>query len=1223
MIITHNTYQLPIKLPRNEYGVSTNTSFIISSNDLFSNTASPSSSESSGEGSGSAYIPDFIGATSDADGVRGIVPAPLAGQEDYYLHGDGTWNEIPVMTPASELGFGGKKGLAPAPPVGSYDLYLTGGGNWTRPSVFTPATSIADGVQGEVPPPSMGQGSYYLLESTGDWVFSAAQKWLKEFPETQGLEPSGLTIDGDFNVQSPHTLSTFNLEVEGRAHFWELIIDRVKANGGQLLVSPSNFKVDEIGTTIIYYVDEEPIASILNYRPDIKRALQKVDAVGIKCQRVFMRNDDGEKSIVPSVAVGDMMRCRSFNIGPGEYEGVSNKDYWTFVLGVGSEQYRAVPEGYDESYGTANFIDLALYILTEDEALPIDTVINDDGSTDIPSDFNPQFEIADLKDISRQVMDGQHDRMEEFPDQEEMDQITVGVLELPDIPIPEELINVDDYVFHYEPVIHNDPVSGATTWDDPAYADELDKYNNDPDYADFKFGYGKIEIAEDDELACLGHLFDVDRRNAIIISSNTPIDPELVAPSFAQYNGIDIFGLSISKFRLSTIAKNGNYFYGWFGIDTGSGTYMSVTDAISTSAANVLADAYSYTRQSYDMLYSYVVDTYTKSIAYTKQTADSISSYVYDSYAYTLSFINQTADGISSYVADSYAYTLSFINQTADGISSYVIDSYAYTLSFINQTADSISSNVQDVYNGLYSYITQEAGKISSYVIDSYAYTLSFINQTADSITSSVQDGYNGLYSYITQEAGKISTYVVDSYAYTLSFTQQTANSISSTVQDLSSYTYSNINQLSDRIDLSVSKDELEVVGIHIDGQDSTVNIVGSLAVKQNGDGDVDTIKVYDEENILRVEVSPTDIPSKDDLDIESVSISLVNDYLWTNMKNASGRHVQYTSSWNIGATIHTGDIITLLNPAFSLSLAPRENSTWGATGWIDSWACYFRIETTDGRQIINESISGSGVPTQYLMNDSAKTVKFYKSGTYTSGQLSNNFDNKLLRVIYLIDIGFTSAVSNPINWTIDAYDTSGTLRYTKAGGVDPTSMMKIGQNGFYYTYSGNYHLYNGTDGFEVNNNGNKVSVTDEDVKICRTAYFTNESTLVIGEGDPETDSSIIVTTATNYISADTAQLIILYDTGLYGLGRELVIVGYRGLGIKTSKDPIWISSEMTNNGRVDKKLIYEANNSSNAGLLVLGDRDADYISALGIYMITSNGTIRLIALSDGWHVLQ
>ena len=42
----------------------------------------------------------FVGATALADGKKGLVPAPVAGQEGMYLKGDlgGGWTTIPVYT---------------------------------------------------------------------------------------------------------------------------------------------------------------------------------------------------------------------------------------------------------------------------------------------------------------------------------------------------------------------------------------------------------------------------------------------------------------------------------------------------------------------------------------------------------------------------------------------------------------------------------------------------------------------------------------------------------------------------------------------------------------------------------------------------------------------------------------------------------------------------------------------------------------------------------------------------------------------------------------------------------------------------------------------------------------------------------------------------------------------------------------------------------------------
>lgn len=43
---------------------------------------------------------EFTGATAEAAGTAGLVPAPQIGEQDYFLKGDGTWSPIEVTPPA-------------------------------------------------------------------------------------------------------------------------------------------------------------------------------------------------------------------------------------------------------------------------------------------------------------------------------------------------------------------------------------------------------------------------------------------------------------------------------------------------------------------------------------------------------------------------------------------------------------------------------------------------------------------------------------------------------------------------------------------------------------------------------------------------------------------------------------------------------------------------------------------------------------------------------------------------------------------------------------------------------------------------------------------------------------------------------------------------------------------------------------------------------------------
>ena len=98
---------------------------------------------------------DMHGATADAAGIHGLVPAPAAGAQTKYLRGDGTWQTPPdtnttynVFTGATSNAAGGK-GLVPAPASGATSKYLKSTGTWGqvawseisgKPSTFAPST---------------------------------------------------------------------------------------------------------------------------------------------------------------------------------------------------------------------------------------------------------------------------------------------------------------------------------------------------------------------------------------------------------------------------------------------------------------------------------------------------------------------------------------------------------------------------------------------------------------------------------------------------------------------------------------------------------------------------------------------------------------------------------------------------------------------------------------------------------------------------------------------------------------------------------------------------------------------------------------------------------------------------------------------------------------------------------------------------------------------------
>lgn len=116
---------------------------------------------------------DFTGATDQAAGVHGYVPAPATGDQGKFLKGDGSWGTVP--NPQNMGGAtaqtAGTAGLAPAPAAGDQGKFLRGDGSWANtpyPGTMTGATASTDGASGLVPAPLAG-GHKLFLKGDGSW----------------------------------------------------------------------------------------------------------------------------------------------------------------------------------------------------------------------------------------------------------------------------------------------------------------------------------------------------------------------------------------------------------------------------------------------------------------------------------------------------------------------------------------------------------------------------------------------------------------------------------------------------------------------------------------------------------------------------------------------------------------------------------------------------------------------------------------------------------------------------------------------------------------------------------------------------------------------------------------------------------------------------------------------------------------------------------------------
>lgn len=300
---------------------------------------------------------------------------------------------------------------------------------------FKGATKTEDGVRGLVPAPIAGQNEYFL-KGNGSWVDIPAYRWMEEWPRGAGFEKSGLSVKGDLNVDN--TLTTMNLKVEGAAHFWELLIDEVKANGGQLIVSPALFHVDFVGELVYVPVfdNASPLYNTLKARRDITKMMNLCHVESVKCRRLYMRNDDGTKQTRNECQVGDMVRCRSFNVKEGVYHNVSNKDYWTFVCDTGEGQYVDT----DNNTHSAFYIDVAYSLKLQSpitlpdgrniSSLPLGTKLKSDGTVEVPAGYTEIYNIIGLKSVSQETLNGNPTVQDEYFDQEEFKEITTKVVNI-------------------------------------------------------------------------------------------------------------------------------------------------------------------------------------------------------------------------------------------------------------------------------------------------------------------------------------------------------------------------------------------------------------------------------------------------------------------------------------------------------------------------------------------------------------------------------------------------------------------------------------------------------------------------------------------------------------------------------------------------------------------------------------------------------------------------
>ena len=299
-----------------------------------------------GSGSGGSSYDVFTGATADNPGRQGLVPQPLAGQNTFFLKGNGLWDKVFQFIREDEEGniYIDGKATKFGSPIYLKDIFS----NQQDLAENLRKIEFHDNVQfdkktdfvGDV---SVGGSSDFLGETrfSNNVIFNRNQ--------ANGSGPNKVTVNADLEVNGKSNftddmtatnITVDYLTVTKLAHFFEFVIDKIRASQGQIIITDANAKIDYV---------------------------EKVDGVS----RLYWRADSENQSNLSlnEFVEGDQIVCQTFNRGQmqknddGSYHGfnVSNKYYWVVCSGVGQGVEKTFPdsEGNPGEKHVYNFVEIS------------------------------------------------------------------------------------------------------------------------------------------------------------------------------------------------------------------------------------------------------------------------------------------------------------------------------------------------------------------------------------------------------------------------------------------------------------------------------------------------------------------------------------------------------------------------------------------------------------------------------------------------------------------------------------------------------------------------------------------------------------------------------------------------------------------------------------------------------------------------------------------------
>ena len=287
------------KLPRNKYG------FVPKEGTKSGNNSITSTVVQGGGGIDLDDIKEFTGATSTAAGEKGIVPAPAIGETDKVLRGNGEWGK-----PYDDIDVSDGKFII----KGSLDVQGEGKIGTTLTTSTIKTDTITKNVGSKI---DIQDGVVMRKELSVEGDLICDGKLTSSNAEITNLLKTNKISNSD-------TITTKNLTVTGSAHFFELIIDKIKSSGGSVLFTPADgFDVDIVQ-------DESN---------EVKLLWQCQDGNGKQRDNMWKVNDQA--------------LCMSFNQATvGTTHNVNNKYYWALVTSVNPVNEPSVIDGVKYNYIT-------------------------------------------------------------------------------------------------------------------------------------------------------------------------------------------------------------------------------------------------------------------------------------------------------------------------------------------------------------------------------------------------------------------------------------------------------------------------------------------------------------------------------------------------------------------------------------------------------------------------------------------------------------------------------------------------------------------------------------------------------------------------------------------------------------------------------------------------------------------------------------------------------